>query len=103
MVANSNLHYHIIKGIIDNGFAPSVDDLSDILGSDKDEVIKGLYDLQDYHGVVLHPNEPKVWVIHPFSSAPTNFYVKSQRGQRVGFCALCSLGEAALLNEDVIV
>jgi len=101
MVTNSTLHYHIIKGIIDNGFAPTVDDLADTFQADKEQVIKGLHDLQDYHGVVLHPNEPKVWVIHPFSLAPTNFYVQTKNGQWWGNCAWCSLGVAALLNEDV--
>lgn len=101
MVTNSNLHYHIIKGIIGEGFAPGVDELADTLKVDKEEVIKGLYDLQENHGVVLHPNEPKVWVIHPFSLAPTNFYVKSNKGAWWGNCAWCSLGIAALLNDDV--
>ena len=101
MVTNSNLHYHIIKGIIDNGFAPSVNDLADTLKADTEEVIRGLKELQEYHGVVLHPNEPKVWVIHPFSLAPTNFYVKSSKGEWWGNCAWCSLGVAALVKEDV--
>lgn len=101
MITNPELHYHIIKGVIENGFAPSVNDLADTLKSDKEEVIKSLYDLQEYHGVVLHPNEPKIWVIHPFSLAPTNFYVKSKKGEWWGNCAWCSLGVAALLNEDV--
>jgi hypothetical protein len=103
MVTNSTLHYTIIKGIIDNGFAPTVEHLAATLQTDKEEVIKGLYDLQEYHGVVLHPNEPEVWVIHPFSLAPTNFYVKSKKGEWWGNCAWCSLGVAALLNEDVSI
>ncbi len=101
MITNSKLHYTIIRKIIDNGFAPDVEELSKILGADKDEVIRALYGLQDYHGVVLHPNEPKVWVIHPFSLAPTNFYVKSKNGEWWGNCAWCSLGVAALLKDDV--
>ncbi len=101
MITHSNLHYHITKGIIDNGFAPTVDDLANILQADKEQVINGLYELQDYHGVVLHRNEPKVWVIHPFSLAPTNFYVQTKKGQWWGNCAWCSLGVAALINEDV--
>jgi hypothetical protein len=100
MVTNSNLHYQIIKAVIDNGFAPTVDDLADAFKVGNEEVIKRLYELQDYHGVVLHPNEPKVWVIHPFSLAPTNFYIKSKKGQWWGNCAWCSLGICALLNED---
>ena len=103
MVTNSSLHYHIIKGIIDNGFAPGVDDLAGILKADKEEIIRKLYDLQDYHGVVLHPNEPKIWVIHPFSLAPTNFYVKANKGEWWGNCAWCSLGIAALVDGDVTI
>ncbi|MHA7129287.1 alkylmercury lyase family protein [Algoriphagus namhaensis] len=101
MITNSELHYQIIKGIIENGFAPTIDNLSDILKSDTEEVVKKLYDLQDYHGVVLHPDKPKVWVIHPFSLAPTNFYIKSKNGEWWGNCAWCSLGVAALVNDDV--
>lgn len=101
MVNNSNLHYTIIREIIKNGFAPNVEDLSIILQSDQEQIIQGLNDLQDYHGVVLHPNEPKIWVIHPFSLAQTNFYLKSKKGEWWGNCAWCSLGVATLLEDDV--
>lgn len=100
MITNSVLHFTIIKSIIENGFAPSVKDLSIILNANEDEVVKGLKKLQEYHGVVLHPNEPKVWVIHPFSMSPTNFYVKSKKGEWWGNCAWCSLGVVALINDD---
>ena len=103
MVTNSTLHYTIIREIIKNGFAPSVKKLVEILQSDKKKIVKGLYDLQEYHGVVLHPNEPKIWVIHPFSLAPTNFYIRSKKGEWWGNCAWCSLGVAALLNENVTI
>ena len=101
MVKNSTLHYIIINQIIEKGYAPSVDDLSKLLKKNKEEIVEGLHNLQEYHGVVLHPNEPKIWVIHPFSLAPTNFYVQSQKGEWWGNCAWCSLGVAALLKEDV--
>lgn len=97
------LHYTILKHIIDEGFAPDVNTLSGLLTTDKSEIEKELYDLSDYHGVVLHPKEAKIWVIHPFSMAPTNFLVKSSRGQWWGNCAWCSLGIAALLKEDVTI
>lgn len=103
MVTNSNLHYTIIKEIIRKGFAPSVEKLSEILNVDASMVVNGLYNLQEYHGVVLHPHEPKIWCIHPFSLAPTNFYVKSKNGEWWGNCAWCSLGVAALLKEDVTI
>jgi len=101
MVTNSNLHYTILKGIIENGYAPSLKALSNKLQVEEDAIIKGLYELEAYHGVVLHPKEPKVWVIHPFSLAPTNFYVESTKGKWWGNCAWCSLGIAALLKTNL--
>lgn len=101
MVTHSTLHYTILKGIIDQGYAPTIQDLSQSLKATKDQIIQGLHALQDYHGVVLHPHEPKVWVIHPFSLAPTNFYVTSEKGSWWGNCAWCSLGIAALIEGDI--
>lgn len=97
------LHYTILKHIIDNGFAPEAVTLSEILTTDVNEIEKELYDLQEYHGVVLHPTEPKIWVIHPFSLAPTNFLVESRGKQWWGNCAWCSLGIAALIKEDLAI
>ena len=101
MITNSNLHYTILRYVIDNGFAPSVEELCEILNSDLEIVIQGLYDLQEYHGVVLHPDQPKIWVIHPFSLSPTNFYVTSHKGEWWGNCAWCSLGIATIVDDDV--
>ncbi len=42
-------------------------------------------------------------VIHPFSLAPTNFLVNSNKGVWWGNCAWCSLGIAALIEEDVTI
>lgn len=103
MVNNSNLHYAILKHIIDKGFAPDTETLASLLHASPEEVDQGLRDLQDYHGVVLHPGSTKIWVIHPFSLAPTNFLVKSAKGIWWGNCAWCSLGVAALLKEDVTI
>jgi hypothetical protein len=103
MLTKGLLHYTILKFIIDKGFAPDLDTLSSILESDASKIKRLLYELQDYHGVVLHPDKPVVWVIHPFSTAPTNFLVKSPGGNWWGNCAWCSLGVAALLNEDLTI
>jgi hypothetical protein len=103
MITKGLLHYAIIKHIIDKGFAPGLEKLSLILKANIKEVEKGLYDLHEYHGVVLHPKNPEIWVIHPFSLAPTNFLVKSAKGIWWGNCAWCSLGVAALLKEDLTI
>jgi hypothetical protein len=93
----------ILRHIIDEGFAPDLNTLSKILKTDPGEIEKGLYALQDYHGVVLHPKEPKIWVIHPFALSPTNFLVRSSIGTWWGNCAWCSLGIAALLKQDLTI
>ena len=103
MISNAALHYILIKEIITRGFAPDNDFLAEHFGESESEVEQALYRLQDYHGVVLHPHEPKVWVIHPFSLAPTNFYIRSKTGQWWGNCAWCSLGAAALIDEDLTI
>ena len=81
MITNSTLHYTILEHVIDKGFAPEVEDLSKILNISDSEVKAALYILQEYHGVVLHPDKPKIWAIHPFSLAPTNFIVKTKSGK----------------------
>lgn len=103
MVHTGFLHHIIIKHIIDKGIAPDIGALSFILNEKADVLKTALYDLQEQHGVVLHPMEPKIWVIHPFSLSPTNFFVRSANGMWWGNCAWCSLGIAALLNEDVTI
>lgn len=99
----SILHYTILKFIIDTGYAPELEDVVDLLNSNKDDIIAALWNLQDNHGVVLHPNSSKIWVIHPFSLAPTNFLVCCEDKEWWGNCAWCSLGIAALLERDVVI
>jgi len=41
MVTNSNLHNSTIKGIIDNGFALSAEDLAGTLNAEKKQLSKG--------------------------------------------------------------
>ncbi len=99
----STLHYTIIKFIIDNGYAPELSELSKLLDATEDNLQNGLEKLQEDHGVVLHPNSAKIWVVHPFSLAPTNFLVRCENKEWWGNCAWCSLGVAVLLNRDVII
>lgn len=102
-VTNALLHYIIIKFIIETGYAPDVNKLAELLNITETKIETGLLQLQDYHGVVLHPNSSKIWVIHPFSSAPTNFIVKTVDKMWWGNCAWCSLGIAALVKQDITI
>lgn len=97
------LHHTILKFIIANGFAPNIDELSSLLDVTEADVVAALHALQDYHGVVLHPGTSRIWVIHPFALAPTNFVVRTADQEWWGNCAWCSLGVAALLKQDVTI
>ena len=98
----SALHFALVRGMLDKGYAPSFDDLVSEFQASPDEVRPALEALQAYHGVVLHPNRTDVWVVHPFSTAPTPFTVRRQNQLWWGNCAWCSLGIAALLGGDGI-
>ena len=100
---NSILHYTIIKFIIDYGYAPEVDELTQLLKAPESKIRLALQALQADHGVVLHPHSEKIWVIHPFSLAPTPFLVRCGDQEWWGNCAWCSLGIAALLGKDTTI
>lgn len=99
---NSSLHYAIVKHFLDRQHAPSIDALAVQFRQSREAVIAGLQALQEYHGVVLHPVSSEIWAIHPFSSAPTNFWVHSARGSWWANCAWCSAGIAALVGDVTI-
>jgi hypothetical protein len=99
---NATLHHAIVRHMVDHGCAPSRAALAEYFGVDAERVARALRALQDTHGVVLHPHAPEVWIVHPFSTAPTPFVVRKADRLWWGNCAWCSLGIAALLGGDGI-
>ncbi|MEO1643662.1 MAG: organomercurial lyase, partial [Chloroflexota bacterium] len=102
-ITHGKLHATILSYIIEHGFAPNTSELSDLLTVSETDIETALQALQDYHGVVLHPNSSRIWVVHPFSLAPTNFTVRTADKEYWGNCAWCSLGVAALLKQDCTI
>ena len=100
---NATLHYTLIRHILDHGYAPDTQELSRILDLPEEATVSALKRLAEDHGVVLHPQQPDIWAIHPFSLAPTAFWVRSGDGAWWGNCGWCSLGIAALVAEDVTI
>ena len=103
MITNATLHYYLLSRIVEVGYAPDFADLQEHFAVDREEVISALVALQEYHGVVLHPHDHSIWVIHPFSLAPANFSIRTSSRQWWGNCAWCSLGAAALLDRDLTI
>lgn len=102
-ISHGSLHARILAHFVEQGHAPSADRLAELLGQPREAVVAGLLALADYHGVVLHPHEPEVWVCHPFATSPTNFWVQNGGRGWWGNCAWCSLGIAALLEGDTTI
>ncbi|MCG7551528.1 alkylmercury lyase family protein [Pseudoalteromonas sp. Of7M-16] len=100
---SASLHYYIMKHFVEFSTAPQIEKLSTVFGVARQDVIDALKMLQDDHGVVLHPVSSEVWVMHPFSAAPTNFWIQSGQHGWWGNCAWCSLGAAALLDRDLTI
>src|SRR5918996_1671781 len=89
---NSTLHHVIIKAMIQRAWAPSMEELCERFGVERHRMSAALAALADYHGVVLHPNSDAIWVVHPFSNAPTSFLVRANDRAWWGNCTWCSLG-----------
>ncbi|WP_268832586.1 alkylmercury lyase family protein [Pseudoalteromonas sp. SMS1] len=103
MLNNSTLHFYIMNNLVETGRAPKVSQIAKAFEQSPSDVIAALKTLQEIHGVVLHPHSNEVWVMHPFSTAPTNFYIQSSGKSWWGNCAWCSLGAAFLLDRDLTI
>ncbi|CAM5398610.1 alkylmercury lyase family protein [Rhodanobacter lindaniclasticus] len=93
---NASLHEAIITFFLGNQRAPTVSELAARFRCDEAAARAGLRALAEYHGAVLHPNSDEIWVVHPFSTAPTTCVVRSGARAWWGNCAWCSLGLAHL-------
>lgn len=97
------LHHELCRGLVEAGVLPTRDLLQSRLGCSSAELDLSLDTLAAEHGVVLHPGGHRVWVIHPFSLAPTPFLVQSGARTWWGNCAWCSLGIAVLVGGTCVI
>lgn len=102
----SRVHHTILSHLVDVGYAPTIDELAMELDETRASTEAALQTLESHHGLVRHPHNGEVWVIHPFATAPTLFWVTSNgpgAGAYWGNCAWCSLGIAALLLGETTI
>ncbi len=100
-VSTSELHYLILSHLMEKGYAPNLAAIATYFGeTNLNKAKSALIELEEQHGVVLHPDKENVWIMHPLSTAPTNFCVKAKGMTHWANCAWCSLGVAALLQPN---
>ena len=95
------LHYQIVRGILDHGICPSRAQLAQSLHLSPPEVDAALRDLATIHGVVLHPHMPEPWIVHPFSLTPTMHWIEAGHRGWWAPCIWCAFGVATLAGGDV--
>ena len=104
MTLDGLLHHRLIEHFLEHGHAPGLDALAASLGISGAELEGALRRLEAQHGVVLHGGpRPDVWLVHPFSSTPTLFWVEGAGRGWWAPCVWCALGVACLAEADVVV
>lgn len=98
---DGRIHQRLINGMIDAGRCPSNDDLARACGVAPAESQASLQRLACNHGLVLHPNDDTVWLVHPFAASPSNFWVQKDGNGWWAPCMWCALGVAVLVGGTV--
>jgi hypothetical protein len=99
----SAIHYHLLRGLIHDGFAPDVARLQELVAAEPAVVAEALKRLEASHSLVCHPGHGAPWVIHPFSLSPTATWVQGGKRGWWAPCIWCALGVATLVDEDVVI
>lgn len=100
---NATLHHVIVNDIVSRGFVRSASALAEHFAVSGPTLSRALSALMDDHGLVLHPNSDEIWVVHPFSMAPTGFVVRAGERSWWGNCAWCSLGIVELVGATATI
>lgn len=86
------------RHLIDTFAAPETEDLARSLDAPGDEIEASLRRLEAGHQIVLAPGETRIWMLHPFSTLPTEFPVEVEGGVYWGNCAWDAFGIPAVLG-----
>jgi len=100
---DAQIHHHIVRGLIDEGRAPGLVALSELVGAGMEAIVAALRHLEANHGIVCHPGTTDPWVVHPFSLTPTATWVQGSRCGWWAPCIWCALGIARLVRENVVI
>ncbi len=92
----------VIQTLRDTSVAPSVADLSVMLGVDQVQVRQALRALADEHRLALHPDTEQVWMAHPFSAVKTDFLVHIDGRDWYANCVWDGLSILALFGDGLL-
>ena len=93
----------INRFFVDQGHAPTTDDLAAMQLCSSGKISTSLRRLQDDHRLVLFPGTQDIWIAHPFTTIPSNYWIDTGHRGWWGNCGFCALGIAAMLGENVSI
>jgi hypothetical protein len=93
----------LTRSIAELGRAPSHEERAEAEGVSPADAEASLRRLHDAHALLLHPDRPEPWAVHPFALAPGGCWVETAGGGHWANCLYCGLGIAAALGRDATV
>lgn len=99
----SLIHHLLVKGLLETGRLPTLDELQSRARRSSAEVERTLRSLDATHGLVLHTHRCEPWVVHPFSASPTHTWVATRERGWWAPCLWCALGISALCGSETVI
>lgn len=99
----SAIHHYLVRGLIDDGFAPDIERLQQLVAADSASARAAVTRLEASHSIVCHPGCAAPWIVHPFSLSPAATWVQSDQLGWWAPCIWCAFGVAALVGENVVI
>jgi len=85
---------------VDLGRAPTIEDVAQVTGLSRTDVVDGWRRLHDAHALVLQPDRLEIRMANPFAGIPTRYRVRAADRDWFANCAWDALGVCAALQTD---
>jgi hypothetical protein len=99
---DQQIRYFIIQHFIQQGTAPSTEELCAQLGQSAEEVQAALKRHENAHALVLAPATYNIWMMHPFSAVPTHHIVHTEERDYWANCGWDLLGVPVVVGTDSV-
>jgi hypothetical protein len=93
----------LTREIAETAQEPSLDRLAQLAQLEKGALRKALRRLEAKRGLLLHPQERRPWIVHPFALSPASCWVKGQDKGWWATCLYCAFGVSGCVGEDVVI
>jgi hypothetical protein len=100
MDLDTRVRVAIYERFVEGGAPPTAADVAAELDASEADVEASFRRLEEQRVVVLAPGTANIWMANPLSAVPTDFRVRTPRGEFFGNCIWDGLGVVAMLGGD---